>query len=126
MVNTCILNADQYFECYYINIYPLNVTININTGFPWVLKSPENYVCIFKAPKVLKLDIGPDKVMKSASFCSMRCLKINCVNIYFCGVVFFKVVVLTVDASYHYHCALAYLFQVTLDHISLLKQPIRP
>ena len=32
---------------------------------------------------------------------------------------FFKVVVLTVDASYHYHCALAYLFQVTLDHISL-------
>jgi len=46
------------------------------------------------------------------------------VNIYFCGVIFFKVVVLTVDASYHYHRALAYLFQVTLKQ--LLKQPIRP
>jgi len=41
------------------------VTININTGFPWVQKSPEIYVCIFFRPRnVKKLDIGPDKIVK--------------------------------------------------------------
>ena len=66
----------------------LNVITYTNTGVPWVLKSPENYVCIFRPRKVLKLDISPDKVTKSASFCSLRCLKNNCVNNYFCGVIF--------------------------------------
>ena len=56
-------------------------------GFPWVLKSPELQVSVFRPWKVVKLDIGAGK---SYDFCQLWSWKTKSPAWYFCDVISVK------------------------------------
>ena len=86
--------------------------------FPMGTEKSWNLCLYFQAQKSWNSTLVQIKSWKSASFCSLRCLKTNC------GVSLKKSC--CVDASVPLGTCTCVSISGNLDHISLLKQPRRP